>query len=179
MTVYVWALLIGALVAAAINYNSARAMVWILVGAFVFALTYSYFYVAPWWMPHAAVTGLADISFVILIDTFRKERWELWVQRCFMFSVVLSIAYLFGWIVKPIELGPISLSYGFMLEICNWAALLVMGGHGILRLADEGRMASSLPRPFALSRVHRLRLFLETSKRSKGVLARSAASWSG
>lgn len=177
----VLALLIGAAIVAAINYNRPRVLFWIVLGAANFSATYAYSYAAPWWMPHAAIVGLGDFFTAMTIDSFRRERWELWVQRCFAAGMLLSVAALFGWIGR-IEFGAFVLSYGTLLEFTNWFALLFMGVDGILKLADErspGMVVGQGARPGHRRLVHRARAFLESEKRARGVVARAAASWEG
>lgn len=168
MTVYVWALLIGALVVAAINYNNRVALRWIALGAINFALTYLYAFNSFSWLPHAAVTGAADAVLVYLLIRYREHRWEKLVQWCFALSVLVSIAHLAGWIGRP--------DHAIGLEICNWLALLVMGGHGILRLADEatdgvvGQAARAGPRGY----LHRARMALDAPRRTRGIFSKAA-----
>lgn len=169
MTVYVWALLFGAVITAAINYNNRVVLRWLTIGAANFALTYLYYFHALSWLPHAFVTGVADAAFVIAIMMYRRQAWEKAVQYCFMLSVLVSMSKLLGWL-------PDQTSYGIALEVTNWAALLVMGGTGILRLIDEddtgdvvGQVAWSRPR----RALHRARMAIESPRRSEGVLARA------
>lgn len=167
MTVWTTSLLIGALLTVAVNYNSPRVAMWVCFAAANFTITYLYFSVAPWWLPHAALTGFADILLALAINTYRVNRWELWVQRCYMFSVLVSVAFLFDAI-------PSQAAYAEALEGCNWIALLVMGGHGMLSIVDERDVGAMVGgRPLG-RRVHRARTFLDEEARSPGIIARSA-----
>lgn len=169
MSGYTLALLIGAVIVAAINYNLPRAALWIAVGALNFALTSLYFHsgLAPWWLPHAFVTGIADAVTAILLAIFGAHVWERLVRYCFMLSVLISMSMLLGWI-------PTEYAYRTGLELCNWLALLVMGGHGLLRLADDRGLVEQDARAGARSIVHRARMVLDAPRQSTGVLARAA-----
>ena len=169
MDIFQIALLIGAVVVAALNWNQPRALIWIAAAAVNFALTDLYFYHAPVWLPHAFVTGVADATLVIFIATYGKYRWERMVRYAFQLSILVSVAFLLGWI-------PDQTSYAIGLEVCNWLALLVMGGAGIIRLADErfgGSMVGQGARSFAGRAFHWLRVLLDASRQPTGVLARA------
>jgi len=170
MDIFQIALLIGALVVAVLNWNQPRALIWIAIGATEFALTDAYFYIAPAWLPHPFVTGVADATLVIVLATYGIHRWERWVRYCFMLSILVSMAYLLGWI-------PDRTSYAIGLEIANWLALLAIGGAGIARLADE-RFGSGLVGqgawPAARRGVHWTRALFDAVRQPTGVLARAA-----
>lgn len=163
------ALLIGALLVAAINYNQPRALAWIAIGAADFVITYAYaFYPLPW-MPHAAVTGLTDALVVALLIRYREHLWEKLVQWCFALSVLGSFAILAGWL-------PDRTTHAIWLELCNWIALLVMGTTGLLRLADEGLrgdVVGQAPRSRVGMYIHRARETFDRERRTRGALAKA------
>lgn len=169
MDIFQTALLIGAVVVAAVNFNQPRALLWIALGAANFVLTDLYFYYAIPWLPHAFVTGVADAFLVILLATFGVHRWERFVRYAFALSVLLSMAYLLGWI-------PDRTSYAIGLEGCNWLALLVMFGTGVLRLADarvdHGFMGSG-SRTGLGRYLHWARVVCDAERRPTGVVAKA------
>lgn len=163
------ALLIGAIVVAAVNFKQPRALAWIAVGALNFILTDLYFYHAIPWLPHPFVTGVADAFLVILLATFGVHRWERFVRYAFALSVLLSMAYLLGWI-------PDRTSYAIGLEGCNWLALLIMFGTGVLRLADaraDRGFVGSDPRAGLGRYVRRARMVFDAERRPTGVVAKA------
>jgi hypothetical protein len=169
MTIFTAALALGALVVAALNYNQPRVLIWLAIAAFNFVATYVYFDFAPWWMPHAFVTGVADALVVILLSIFGTHVWERLVRYCYMLSILCSMSFLLGWL-------PDQYAYGTALEICNWLALLVMGGHGLLRFVDDGRDRAGVgeaARAGPRSYLHSARFFLDAPRRSEGILARA------
>ena len=166
------ALAIGALVAAALNYNQPRALIWIAVGALDFVLTAFYQLHAIPQLPHPFVTCLVDGTVVALISIFGRLTWEIWVRRCFMLSMLMSILFLAHQGITTRYV------YVTMLEVCNWLALLTIGGTGIMRLIDAG-VDNSLS-GLALSRyrcgaLHRVRAFLDAPRRKATFLARQIA----
>lgn len=169
MDIFQTALLIGAVFVAILNYNEKRALLWIAVGALNFTLTALYQDHALLWLPHPFVTGVADATTVILLATCGIYKWERFVRYAFMVSILVSIAFLLGWI-------PDRTSYVIGLEGCNWLALLVMGGSGIARLADE-RANSGVVVQGARTGVgrmlHRVRATFDATRQPKGVLARA------
>lgn len=168
MDIFQTALLVAAVIVAAINYNQKRVLIWIAAGAVDFVLTDAYFYIAPPALPHPFVTGVADATLVILIATFGATLWERLVRYCFMASIFVSISFLWGWI-------PDETNYAKWLEICNYAALLIMGGTGILRLADDwlGWPVGQVPRTFAGRNLRLARNLFDKARPPTGVIAKA------
>lgn len=113
------ALAIGALVAAVLSWREPRGIAWIVAGATSFVLTAGW--EAQGWAYHPVATGLADAAVCLLIYLFAAQRWEIWLYRIFLASLLIS-----G--LRVIGLVPSHKAYVIGLELCNWAALAVIGG---------------------------------------------------
>lgn len=137
MSEFQLALLIGAIITAAISKRLPRAHLWILAGAASFVASTAW---ARYGMPYPpAFTLAADSAVCLLIYFFGKERWEDKTYTIFQLSVLVSLVYLAG----PIEIGGVVITmshwlYVVMLEICNWAALAVIGGTALFDMAKAG-----------------------------------------
>lgn len=166
MDSYQTALLIGAIVAALLNYNQPRAIRWITLGAADCVLTTLYYYVATDWAPHPFVTGVADATLAIAIAIFGIHMWERLVRYAFIVSIGISGCYLLGYISDRT-------TYATSLEVANWFALLFIGGAGIMRIADERLVG---PRAWTSSGggIHYIRWFFDGERRPKGVFAKAA-----
>lgn len=147
------ALAIGAAIAAALSWREPRGIAWIIAGAASFIATDSY--EAAGWPYHAIVTGFFDAGVCLLIYFFAAYRWEMWLYRIFQTSVFVSLLRASGFIDSHY-------AYIVALEVCNWAALLVIGGTAIGERVDA-RMA--LHRP-ARGRFRRAVATLRQARRS-------------
>lgn len=165
MDIYQTALLIGACIAALLNINQPRALVWIGVGAADFALTDLYYFHQIPWLPHPFVTGVADATVVIALATYGLHRWERLVRYAFIGMVGVSAAYLWGIIHDRT-------TYAEWLEVANWLALLFIGGTGMLRLLD-GFLVEQGSRSGAGGGLHSARRFFDAERRPKGVIAKA------
>lgn len=162
------ALAIGAVVAVALNYGQPRAWLWVFVGAADFIATAIYQAYPLSTIPHAFVTCMVDGAVVALLSIYGRLGWEIWVRRCFMLSMLMSILFLSHYI-------PSVYAYVTLLEICNWLALLVIGGDGIARALDahvDHRALGYGPRGLWGRAVHRARVHLD-SPRPASFLARA------
>lgn len=128
MDIFQNALLLGALGAALLCRKDRRALAWIAVGVGNFVLTS--FYEAkgmPW---HPAFTGFVDASVCLAIYFFGRFRWEMRLWNVMQLSVLVSILRM---------VGVIDTHYAYVvaLEVCNWLAILVIGGTRALQLVDR------------------------------------------
>lgn len=153
-------LLIGAVVVASLTVRLPRAHYWLLAGgaSFVFSTAW-----ARYALPYPpAFTLSCDAAVCLLIYFFGRERWEEHVYKIFQLSVLISLVYLAG----PIEIGSIMITmnhwfYIVLLELCNWAALAVIGGTAIMdRIGanEDGaghRRGMHIHRPYAAWRSSR------------------------
>lgn len=129
------ALMIGASIAAVINYTQPRAIYWILIGAMNFAACVLYY---DYGLPYpAAFAALLDVGFVLLLYFKGRYFWETTLLRSlFLLSIVLN------WL-RLTELVASQRLYAMALEGVNWLALLVIGGVGILTLVDHYEIPTS------------------------------------
>jgi hypothetical protein len=167
--IFQFALLLGALATAAIAHDDRRALLWIAAGALNFFATALYQAHPFPQIPHAFVTVVADGILVGLLSRYGRYRWEAWVRRAFMLSMLFSILYLSHAIGTRYV-------YVTSLEVCNWLALLIIGGTRIARLIDE-RMDISFvglhPRRYWGRTVHRLRIHLDAPRPKAAFLSRA------
>ena len=123
---------IGAIVVSLISWKNPRGIVWIWVAAL------SYINATIAWrmnLPYAeAITGMGDACFCLAIYFGGRYRWEGALWRIYQTSVAISIFYLAGNIhVFPVIAKVDHVVYAVLLELCNWLALLVIGGTGALQ----------------------------------------------
>lgn len=117
------ALLIGATITALISSHLPRAWLWIGCGAVSFIASTAY---ARYGLPYPPAFTLAcDAAVCLAIYGLAKEKWELLAYDVFRLSVLISLLHLFGAIESH-------WLYVVALELCNWLALLVIGGTAIL-----------------------------------------------
>ena len=152
---YHYALAFLALLAAAASSKTPRALLWIaaLTVSFVVSVGYLRFYDAiegtnqlsvftadtegfvpleREWLPPSVVQAMCDAAVVFLIIWLGRERWE----RPMLLSIVmgmflLNLVYATGIIMNFPPVPPREV-LGILLEVLNVAALLLIGGTGIL-----------------------------------------------
>lgn len=148
------ALLIAAAGTMFLTRSLPRAWLWIFVGFLSFLVS------AVWWrlgLPHhPAATLVCDAAVCLSIYSLAKEEYEIWLYDIFRLSVLISLLKLFGIIHE-------NLVYAAALECVNFAALLLLGGTGILAgtANDENGYFGSWSGNF-----HRLRVSLRSSRRT-------------
>lgn len=129
MNQYEVALLIMALVTAFVARGLPRAWLWISVGALSFVVS------ATWWrlhLPyHPAATLVCDALVCLTIYSLAREEFEIWLFNLFRLSVLISLLKLFGAIHE-------NWVYAASLESVNFAAMLLLGGTGILARSANG-----------------------------------------
>lgn len=142
------ALLITLIVAALVNIFNRRGLLWLCFGAVDYILS-SYYYETG--LPlHPLVTAMIDASVCVSIfavcHRWGGHKWELPLFTAFQCSVLVSFVQLFR--------GPDDYAYALLLELVNWAALIIIISAGTTRLADVvvERMAS---RPHRWTGLHR------------------------
>lgn len=141
------ALLVGAIITALVSISDRRALIWIAIGAANFAITTTYARYASPPPPTAFVNGVADAATCLLIITFGRAKWERALGFVFQFMVLVSFARVAGLLADRFF-------YVVTLELLNWAALFLIGGTHVARLADEWLARSALGSP-ARRAVHR------------------------
>lgn len=123
MSEYQIALLIGAFVTALISWHLPRARLWITAGALSFVVSTAY---ARYGFPYPPAFTLAcDAAVCLLVYARASEEWELRIYDAFRLSVLISLLRMLGLIETQ-------WLYVVSLELCNWLALLVIGGTAIL-----------------------------------------------
>lgn len=123
MNIFQIAMLAGACTVALIGHKLPHAWLWISLGA-VNAIACDIFYAYN--LPYPAAFTLAcDALLCLTVHWFARERWELGLFVIFQFSVLISVLRL--WSVIDGED-----TYRLALELCNWAALLMIAGTAIL-----------------------------------------------
>jgi hypothetical protein len=125
------ALMIGAALTALISINDRRALLWILVGVADFVLTTGYQRSGLTTPPYPWVAGLADGCVCLALILSWKYRWEKYLFLIFQLSVLVSLLRIVGLIDT-------NYAYVTALEICNWLALLLIGGTHLLERVDVG-----------------------------------------
>lgn len=117
------ALTIGALVTAAISRRLPHAWLWISGGALSFIVSTAY---GRYGLPYSPAFTLAcDAALCLAVYHKAVEAWELHFYNVFRASCLISLLYLFGFIGSH-------WTFVVALELCNWAALLLIGGTAIL-----------------------------------------------
>lgn len=126
MSVFEQLLLCGLTIAALLNWGNWRAWAWLAAGAASYIVSSLYFNAE---LPlHPFFTALCDAAVCMLIYQFGRVRWELPLFAVFQFSVLVSFTALLRL--------PDAYQYALLLELANWAALLIIGGVGTVRLTD-------------------------------------------
>ena len=129
MSVFELALLIGAFIAAAASRFELRVVLWIAAGVADYVVSSAYYALG---LPfHPFFTAMADCSVCLAIYFLARYRWELWLWRAFQLSVAVSI-------LQMLRLLPGAYAYALMLEICNWLAIFVLMGKGLLEALHYG-----------------------------------------
>ena len=123
MNVFQIAMMAGACTAALVAHKLPHAWLWIALGA-VNAIACDTYYAYNFPYP-AAFTLACDALLCLTVHWFARERWELGLFVIFQFSVLISVLRL--WSVIDGED-----TYRLALELCNWAALLMIAGTAIL-----------------------------------------------
>ena len=132
-------LFLGALAAAsfAIPAHNLRGVVWICVGCAVFVVTTAYQRLGlPY---HPFFTGMCDATVCLAIYCFAKYRWEQWVFVCFQAMVLVGAVHMLGFADSRYV-------YVALLEVCNWAGLLVITGGTVEEMVRDGSAARWVPR---------------------------------
>jgi hypothetical protein len=136
---------------AIIARNLPRAWLWIAAGALSFAASSAYW---KFGLPHhGAFTLVCDSLVCLSIYFLGREQWETRLYNVFQFSVLISILRMAGFL----DYGVV---YAGMLELCNLAALLLIGGTAILDgVADENRSFGDWS-----GNIHRVRVSLRKAR---------------
>lgn len=148
------ALLIAAGATMVVTRSLPRAWLWIFLGFLSFLVS------AVWWrlgLPHhPAATLVCDAAVCLSIYSLAQEKYEIWLYDVFRLSVLISLLKLFGIIHE-------NLVYAAALECVNFAALLLLGGTGILAGTenDESGYLGSWS-----ANLHRIRLSLRSARRA-------------
>lgn len=78
------------------------------------------------------ITGTTDFAVAYSIYALGKFKWEMWLCRLFLTSVLVSLVYLglHGFGITFIDQD----TYSSFLELINWAAFLLIGGTAAFQL---------------------------------------------
>lgn len=123
MSVWQFSLAIGALISAVVAMKLPRSSMWIAIMAGNFILCTVYARSGLSYPP--AFTLALDTLTCLAIDYYAREKWELRLFNIYQISVLISVLRLFG-IVDSKYI------YVLSLELCNWLALLLIGGTAVL-----------------------------------------------
>lgn len=126
---WAYALYIGALVALLLTWKTPRAWLWICVGAASFVAS------SLWWdygdhHLHPMVTFFCDALVCLAFHLWTREKWELGLFIIYITSAFVSLLKIGGFI-------PDGLVYAVILELCNWVALMALGGVGLTDLINR------------------------------------------
>lgn len=123
---WAFALLFAAVVVMALSVKTPRAWLWIGLGGASFLASSLYWDMGdPKWHPPFAF--FCDALTCLAFHVWAKERWELGVFACFLTSCFVSIVMIAGWL-------PNTVMYASLMEVCNWASLIIIGGIGLMDL---------------------------------------------
>jgi hypothetical protein len=161
MSLYHVALLVVAVIVAAISYKTPRAILWIcvLAGSFVLSVSYLNGYQAievgnvlgayvgesedfvpleREWLPPSLIAAASDAVAAAIIFAFGRERWEtLWLYWMVLGMMAVNLIYSSG-VILGFPPVPDQDTLGAILEAINYAALLLIGGTGILDRVRNG-----------------------------------------
>lgn len=142
MNIFQTALLIGAALTALISWKLPHALLWICLGGINVVAGYIYLYRE---LPHpTAFIFATDCLICLAVHWLAKERFELWIFHAYQFSVLISLLRLAGVLVNEYL-------YFTLLELVNWAVLLLISGTAILGwVGKSGRFFLSPWRPYVL-----------------------------
>lgn len=163
MSGYHISLLIVAAVTALIAWRVPRAKLWIGALAASFVVSVTYLYLVPqgygpdgsWRAPASLIAGLCDASVAAMIYWFGKRRWEtVGLYSLVLLSVAVNLLYATGELFYFPPIPPREV-YAIILEIINYAALLLIGGTGILNRIGAGHGIRSSGRVVAGVRMAR------------------------
>lgn len=122
-------LMVTAIIVAITSRHLPRARLWIFAAFLSFAASALYWRLGlPY---HPAFTLLCDASVCLAIYFGGRERWEMRLWNVFQFSVLISILKLGGFV-------PAGNWYPILLELCNVAALVLIGGTAIFAGDADG-----------------------------------------
>lgn len=126
------ALFIMALIVLALSRGVPRAWLWIGVGSASFVASSAFWEFGTMQMRdlHPVFTFACDALVCLAIHVGAKEKWELGVFVAFLMSVFASLLRLGGFIQD----GTL---YASLLELCNFGALLLIGGTGLLDMIGK------------------------------------------
>lgn len=121
---YAIALISAAFVTMGLSMKTPRSWMWVGVGGASFVASSLYWDFGDRQF-HPIFTFSCDALVCLSLHVMAKEKWELIVFACFLLSCFMSILRIAGFV-------PGDIMYASMLEVCNWAALFVVGGVGLL-----------------------------------------------
>ena len=152
------ALAIAAAATGILAYDVPRARLWIIVGAFDFAVTTAY---ARYGLPYPSFfTAIIDALVCVAIFFIASRRWELWLMRIFQAMVLVDMTY---FIAANVLLVPNPPHYTFVciLETLNWLALFIIGGTAIFERVWN---AGNIPRHHRAGYIHRAGNFAHSQR---------------
>lgn len=121
---YSIALIVAACVVLALSYKTPRAWRWIGLGGASFVASSLYWDYGDHSL-HPLFTFTCDALVALCLHLWVKEQWELPILGAYVVSVFISLLKLGGFL-------PEGIMYASLLELCNWCALLWIGGIGLM-----------------------------------------------
>lgn len=158
MTEYEFALAAGCVLTAIIARELPRALVWLAVIAASFAASSVYWRTS---LPHPVVfAGVCDAIAWLVIYAGAKRKWEMRLGNVVQAMILVNIVY--G--VLPVYGVEVSaFAYGVLLDVCNWAALFLIGGTAWMQMVGAYGGTALARRPRSL--LHRLGAALHAERK--------------
>jgi hypothetical protein len=128
MSIYALAFILTALAVASFSLmiHHVRGAIWVMV--IVANMSVSNLYrLGDRPFPDAFMAAL-DLGVIVAIYCAAKHRWELWLWLVMQFSALVSILHLATYLIAPGWID--SEIYLLLLELCNYAAVILIGGVG-------------------------------------------------
>lgn len=126
---WAYSIIVLALVTMAIARHLPRAWFWIGIGGASFVVTSLFWDITkpyPWVNSfHPIIVFACDAAVCICVSKWAKETWEFGIFAAFFVACFCSLLKLGTFI-------PEGIMYASFLELCNFCALLWIGGIGIL-----------------------------------------------
>lgn len=129
---WAFALIVGALVCLFLTRNTPRCWMFLGAGAASFVASSLFWDFASSHMKvlHPVFTFLCDAMVCAFVSAAARQKWEIGFLLIYMTSAFISLLKIPGFV-------PEGLMYAAMLELCNWAALFLIGGVGLTDMLNK------------------------------------------